>query len=103
MDLNGGTAMAIQVGSIEHQIPLPVRITVLARDVVLWHRLGGPNAARRMAVQRRGHAYDPDIVDTYLNLERIAATTGGRGSAWAQLVAAEPEPRIVAEGRLTTC
>ena len=87
-------------GLIEHQIPLPVRITVLARDVVLWHRLGGPDAARRMAVQRRGHAYDPDVVDTYLGLESIAATTDTGEVTWAQLVAAEPSPRIVAEEQI---
>ena len=83
-------------GLAEDQIPLPVRIVVLARDVVLWQRLGGPIAARAMAVQRRGHAYDPDIVDAYLNLEDRGEQPGGRGSVWEQLAAAEPHPRTVA-------
>ena len=43
-----------------------------------------------MAVQRRGHAYDPDIVDAYLNLEDRGEQPGGRGSVWEQLAAARP-------------
>lgn len=75
------------------QVPLPVRVAVVARDVVLWQRLGGSAAARAMAVQRRGHAYDPDVVDAYLSLEDRDAETRGE---LAELVAAEPNPRTVA-------
>jgi len=77
------------------EIPLPVRLVVLARDVVLWQRLGGPVAARAVAVQRRGHAYDPDVVDAYLTLEDPGGQPGGRGSVLDQLAAAEPSPRLV--------
>ncbi len=48
------------------QVPISARIAVLARDVELFHRLGGIERATEVARSRRGRAYDPAVVDAFL-------------------------------------
>ena len=48
-------------------IPVSVRVSIVARDVELWAREGGHEAARQILEQRRGHAYDPSVVDAALD------------------------------------
>jgi HD-GYP domain-containing protein (c-di-GMP phosphodiesterase class II) len=70
-------------------IPLPVRVVVVARDVVLWQRVAGNEAALEVLRRRRGRAYDPAVVDAVLT-EGLPADAGG--SAWDDVLRAEPEP-----------
>lgn len=70
-------------------IPLPVRLVVVARDVVLWQRLAGEEAALDVLRRRRGRAYDPAVVDAVL--ARGLPEPGG-GSMWEEVLEAEPEP-----------
>ena len=79
-------------GGLAEDMPLPVRIVVLARDVVLWHAWAGRRGAGDGGT-RRGRAYDPEGVDAYLGLED-RAPTGGRGSVWEEHPAAEPLPVV---------
>jgi HD domain len=44
-------------------VPQVVRVVVVARDAVLWQRLAGTAAALEVLDSRRGHAYDPAVVD----------------------------------------
>ena len=75
--------------------PFPIRISVLARDVLLWQRLGGPAAARDIVSRRRGRAYDPQVVDAYLrSADNIADV------AWEDFLATEPCPRTIAADEL---
>ena len=69
---------------------MPIRIAVLARDVVLFERRGGA-AARAMVLQRRGRAYDPQLVDAYLGLGESPRPTSGEVS-WQEYLAARAEP-----------
>ena len=70
-------------------IPLPVRVVVVARDAVLWHRMAGDEATRDVLRRRRGRAYDPAVVDVVL-ATGLPADAGG--SVWDDVLRAEPEP-----------
>lgn len=74
---------------------LATRISVLARDVLLWRRLGGAAAAREVVVRRRGKAYDPQVVDAYLRSSEDVADV-----SWDDLLASEPNPNMVAADEL---
>ena len=82
-------------GLASEDVPLPTRISVLARDALLWQRLGGAAAARDIVLRRRGKAYDPQVVDAYLRSADDVAD-----SSWEDFLASEPNPRIVATDEL---
>jgi HD-GYP domain-containing protein (c-di-GMP phosphodiesterase class II) len=77
-------------------VPIVVRVVVVARDAVLWHRLAGTQAALEVLARRRGAAYDPAVVDAV----PVVGLTDGGGSPWDEVLAAEPAPvaRVDAEG-----
>jgi HD-GYP domain-containing protein (c-di-GMP phosphodiesterase class II) len=77
------------------EIPLATRISVLARDVLLWRRLGAAAAARDIVVRRRGKAYDPEVVDAYLRSAEDVADV-----SWEDFLASEPSPHWVAADEL---
>jgi HD-GYP domain-containing protein (c-di-GMP phosphodiesterase class II) len=68
------------------EIPLAARIMCVAQTVEIFHRERGVGAAYRVAAKRRGHWFDPALVD---------ALGGFRTDAgfWASL--AEPDPSTV--------
>ena len=47
-------------------LPVAVRIVTVARDLELWARLAGWAAASDVLTRRRGHSYDPAVVDVVL-------------------------------------
>lgn len=71
-------------------IPRPVRIAQVARDADLFHRAGADAAA--LLRNRRGKAYDPEVVDTYFELGSVR-----REAQWEEVLAAEPEPAAVVD------
>jgi hypothetical protein len=64
-------------------IPVSVRVSIVARDVELWARETGHDAARRILEQRRGRAYDPAVVaaalDVGVDVGSTACATSGTG------------------------
>jgi hypothetical protein len=52
----------VPVGVGGDQIPVSVRVSIVARDLELWTRETGAGTAREMLEGRRGRAYDPDVV-----------------------------------------
>jgi HD-GYP domain-containing protein (c-di-GMP phosphodiesterase class II) len=73
-------------------IPVSARIVATARDLDLFHRLGGWEAAVEVLRDRRAKAYDPAVVDVYLAQgERWLAEAAGE-SVWDATLAAEPVP-----------
>jgi hypothetical protein len=66
---------------------MSIRISVVARDVLLWQRLGGAAAARDVAARRRGKAYDPAVVDAYLRSVGDTADV-----SWEHFLTTEPCP-----------
>jgi HD-GYP domain-containing protein (c-di-GMP phosphodiesterase class II) len=78
-------------------IPLPARIVALARDVEIFHRAGGWSLTSDVLTRRRGKAYDPALVDLYLELAPGWLAGIAEGSGWSSVLAAEPEPFIEVE------
>jgi HD-GYP domain-containing protein (c-di-GMP phosphodiesterase class II) len=86
-------------GLAGESIPIGTRLAILARDVELWHRLGGVDAVHAMLRDRRGRAYDPTAVDAVLDvggqlLEQLP------GDPWQQLLDAEPSRSDIPQERL---
>ena len=70
-------------------VPLAVRVVVVARDAVLWQRLAGTESAFDVLARRRGHAYDPTVVDA---VRAIGLPEADDVSVWDEVLAAEPYP-----------
>jgi HD-GYP domain-containing protein (c-di-GMP phosphodiesterase class II) len=70
----------------------PARIAEPATQAVIFHRLGGPEAASAMIGRRSGGWFDPAVAEAFSivgprTLERLDAE-----DPWAAVLAAEPEP-----------
>jgi HD-GYP domain-containing protein (c-di-GMP phosphodiesterase class II) len=81
-------------GLAGEEVPLAVRLAVVARDADLWWRSGSEPMAQVLG-DRRGHAYDPAVVDACVAVG--PAVLGGldAGSAWeAMLQAADGAGRV---------
>jgi HD-GYP domain-containing protein (c-di-GMP phosphodiesterase class II)/DNA-binding CsgD family transcriptional regulator len=71
-------------------IPVSVRVSIVARDLELWVREAGHAAARNVLEQRRGRAYDPAVVDaaTGIGVDRVC---DAGGEIWQAVLAADPD------------
>jgi HD-GYP domain-containing protein (c-di-GMP phosphodiesterase class II) len=70
-------------------IPVAVRVVVVTRDAVLWHRMAGRAVALDVLARRRGKAYDPAVVDA---VRRVGIPAGDDPAVWEDVLAGEPEP-----------
>jgi len=78
-------------GLAGEDVPLAMRIAVVSRDADLFASSGGWSAAEAVLSRRRGHAYDPDVVDVFLEGgERWRAEMGD--DPCAAVLDLEPEP-----------
>ena len=84
-------------GLSAEDIPIAVRVVVVARDAVLWQRLAGSEVASAVLTRRRGRAYDPAVVDAVHDeyVGRPTSRIGGRLRPWGKRPpgAARREPR----------
>ena len=76
-------------GAAGEEVPLPVRIAVVARDADLWWRHGADSLGRVLRA-RRGHAYDPRVVDACLAMAGDVLTALDDGQAWEAMLAVVP-------------
>ncbi|HEX5696478.1 MAG TPA: HD domain-containing phosphohydrolase, partial [Acidimicrobiia bacterium] len=67
------------------EVPLEVRIAMVARDADLFHVQG--EDVKGMLENRQGKAYDPAVVDAYGRI-----TPAQHEADWEQVMKAEPEP-----------
>jgi HD-GYP domain-containing protein (c-di-GMP phosphodiesterase class II) len=76
-------------------IPLPARIVYATGFLEAVHRLGGRDAAARLANRRRGTAFDPAVVDAFLGLAGQPDFWAGleQESVWPTVLALEPASR----------
>ena len=77
-------------------LPMPLRVMHVARDVAFQRVLGGTDHALETVRQRAGRAFDPDVVST------ISADLLGpepEGSVWDQALAVEPAPHLTLSGQ----
>ena len=79
-------------------IPLSMRIVHVATDAALQRRLGGVDHAVRLARERAGHAFDPEVAACLVagGAEILAPEEGE--SAWDEALALEPAPRLTLAG-----
>jgi HD-GYP domain-containing protein (c-di-GMP phosphodiesterase class II) len=75
-------------GIAGEDVPVAVRVVVVARDVVLWRAAAGPEAAAAVLARRRGRAYDPAVVDAM----RAVRSPEEVDDAWERVLDGEPEP-----------
>ncbi|MBI2965194.1 MAG: HD domain-containing protein [Chloroflexi bacterium] len=54
-------------GSRRDSIPVVSRIVLLTSFLEVFHRVEGREGARRIALARRGKAFDPEVVDAFLS------------------------------------
>lgn len=77
-------------GASGDEIPLAARIGIVARDVEVFHRIGGWEVVSEILMKRRGKAYDPSVTDAFLAhglrfLQRIDTEP-----AWEVVIAQDP-------------
>ena len=73
-------------------IPIVSRIVLFTSFLDVFHRVGGRDAAERVARARRGKAFDPELVDAFLATARDEAFWAGleRERIWDRVLALEP-------------
>lgn len=81
----------LPAGLCGEEVPVAMRVVVVARDAELWARQAGWSVALDVLSHRRGHAYDPSVVAVIIsNGERWVAQIGD--DPCAAVLDAEPEP-----------
>jgi HD-GYP domain-containing protein (c-di-GMP phosphodiesterase class II) len=75
-------------------IPVTARIVSVARDVDVFHRLGGWDLVAQVLRRRRAKSYDPSVVDFFLDRGESWVAETMTGSPWEAALAAEPEPLV---------
>ena len=78
--------------------PLPLRIAHVARDAAVQRMLGGVEQAARIARERAGHAFDPEIAGLLADEADDILALDEERSAWDEALAAEPGPPLLLEG-----
>jgi HD-GYP domain-containing protein (c-di-GMP phosphodiesterase class II) len=80
------------------EIPLPLRITHVARDAAYQRLLGGEEYAARIVRERAGHAFDPAIAALLADEAHELLAIDAPESAWEETIGCEPFPHLLLEG-----
>jgi HD-GYP domain-containing protein (c-di-GMP phosphodiesterase class II) len=80
------------------EIPLPIRIVLVARDAAFQRMLHGPQFAARVVRERAGGAFDPAIAERLADEAADILALDAEGSAWDETLASEPTPRLTLHG-----
>lgn len=81
------------------EVPLPLRVAVVARDAAFQRHIGGDEYAKRVVGDRAGHAFDPQIALRFVEeAEDVFTFSGSGASAWDAVLAAEPQPHLMLVG-----
>lgn len=82
-------------------VAVPTRVTQVASVAVLFHGLGGVEAALEALRRRAGGSLDPGLVDVFARVGSDLLTAAAQADAAAAVLAAEPRPvRMVPRTRL---
>ena len=81
------------------ELPLPIRITHVARDADLQLSLGGLEPAARVLRERAGNAFDPEIAGLAADRADELFSLDAASSAWDEVQACEPPPVVMLEGQ----
>ena len=80
------------------EIPLPMRIVHLAVDAAFQRLLGGDERVVRLARDRAGHAFDPEVAACLTNHAKEILAWDEHASVWEETVSCEPRPPLALEG-----
>jgi HD-GYP domain-containing protein (c-di-GMP phosphodiesterase class II) len=82
------------------EIPLPVRVVMVADDADIQRQLGGVDHAAAVIRDRAGGAFDPTVAGCLVECASDVLTHDDGVSVWEEALAAEPQPhlRLDAEG-----
>ena len=80
------------------EIPLPMRIVHVAVDATFQRWLGGVEHAARLAGDRAGSGRDPEVAACLAEHAEEILALDPSVSAWDEVLACEPEPRLTLEG-----
>jgi response regulator RpfG family c-di-GMP phosphodiesterase/DNA-binding CsgD family transcriptional regulator len=87
----------VPAGVAGTDIPVSVRVSIVARDLELWARETSDVAARQVLERRRGHAYDPEVVDAALQIG-AGNLRQCQDDLWEVVLTLEPSPRMSVSG-----
>jgi HD-GYP domain-containing protein (c-di-GMP phosphodiesterase class II)/DNA-binding CsgD family transcriptional regulator len=77
-------------GAKDEQIPLSARISTAARDIDVFHRIGGWDLVEEVLRQRRGRSYDPAVVNGFLSCGKKLLEEIESRPVWDAVIAADP-------------
>jgi HD-GYP domain-containing protein (c-di-GMP phosphodiesterase class II) len=80
-------------------IPLPARIAHLTYDIELFQRTEGPAATPATIQRRRGRAFDPRLVQVFVEHAAEVLAAMEAGPPLDAMLAAEPQPRLLLSPR----
>jgi HD-GYP domain-containing protein (c-di-GMP phosphodiesterase class II) len=80
------------------QVPLAARIAQVAEFVEVANRIGGAEAAKQLARERRGKQFDPTVADVIANEGDLILSGLDAVSTWDAVIDAEPALAIVLSG-----
>jgi HD-GYP domain-containing protein (c-di-GMP phosphodiesterase class II)/DNA-binding CsgD family transcriptional regulator len=81
----------VPAGLAGEEIPLSMRVAIVARDLELWGRETDAAATAQMLRSRRGRAYAPEVVDAALGVG-VDELRDSREALWEEVLASEPVP-----------
>jgi HD-GYP domain-containing protein (c-di-GMP phosphodiesterase class II) len=84
----------LPAGIVGDEVPAPIRVVVVARDVDLWVRLVGLDDAAEVIRRRSGRAYDPAVTAAFLEDPRGLLATTEATDPWQAALDAEPAPWV---------
>ena len=75
-------------------IALPARFALLATRAIIFHRIGGPEAARALVRDWSGKTLDPSMCDAFASYGPALLDEIDAGDVMQKVVNAEPEPLL---------
>jgi HD-GYP domain-containing protein (c-di-GMP phosphodiesterase class II) len=86
-------------GELEgEEVPLPSRLAQVAEFVEVANRMGGPEAARELARERRGEQFDPALADLFEAEADVILSGLDAVGVWEAVIEAEPALAVVLSG-----
>ncbi len=83
----------LPAGIVGEEVPAPIRVVVVARDVDLWVRLVGLDETAEVIRRRAGRAYDPAVAAAFLEDPPGVLAASDVDDTWHATLEAEPTPR----------
>ena len=82
------------------QIPLHLRIALVAADATYQRTVGGVQYAIDTIESRAGRAFDPNVAEAFVaNGEEVLAVPSQASSIWDHVLGAEPGPTLELQGK----